>query len=173
MVTNKSQFLNYSRLPQYRPSVNHLPPLLILKSQIYFFLVIHAITPPYRRFSNTTVFFASPRVAVLGYILQLYYIIDYYVPYAMFTHVLNWSPRKLKPYFQGCGFFGSSTFDGMCSKCFKDNLKRKSAQQNSEHGVPSAAPIAQPEPVKEVIKEPEPGELYMILVCKVDVKSMF
>lgn len=57
---------------------------------------------------------------------------------------------------QGCGFFGSSSFDGMCSKCFKDNLKRKSAQQNSEHGVASATPVAQPEPVKEVIKEPEP-----------------
>lgn len=48
---------------------------------------------------------------------------------------------------QGCGFFGNASFDGMCSKCFKDNLKKKAAQQNDQHSgsiVPSptsSAPV--------------------------------
>ena len=29
----------------------------------------------------------------------------------------------------GCGFYGNSQFEGMCSKCFKDAFKRR--QQNS------------------------------------------
>ena len=38
----------------------------------------------------------------------------------------------------GCGFYGSASNDGMCSKCFKDTLKRK--QQNpSPTQVVSAA----------------------------------
>lgn len=53
---------------------------------------------------------------------------------------------------QGCGFFGNASFDGMCSKCFKDNLKKKAAQQNDQHSgslvTPSATitPPCVPEP---------------------------
>ena len=35
----------------------------------------------------------------------------------------------------GCGFYGSASFDGMCSKCYKDSVKRR--QQN-----PAAVPLA-------------------------------
>ena len=37
----------------------------------------------------------------------------------------------------GCGFYGSSSTDGMCSKCFKDSIRRKQSSPATGTVTPS------------------------------------
>ena len=67
----------------------------------------------------------------------------------------NISPASLCR--NGCGFYGSSAFEGMCSKCFKDTVKKK--QQN-------------PAPPQVAGRTSPAGRLYhdfiVVLCCKIN-----
>lgn len=54
----------------------------------------------------------------------------------------------------GCGFFGSPATDGMCSKCFKDSLKKK--QQSPDVNVSSSPSPAPNSSLTDTGKEPTP-----------------
>ena len=41
----------------------------------------------------------------------------------------------------GCGFFGSTAFEGLCSKCYRDYQERKDARLS---GTPTQAPTTSP-----------------------------
>lgn len=55
----------------------------------------------------------------------------------------------------GCGFFGSTATEGLCSKCFKDNLKRKQDSVRLAQPVPVSVPMASSSGMDISVPEPQ------------------
>ena len=43
---------------------------------------------------------------------------------------------------RGCGYYGSQNYDGMCSKCFKDMVKRRQHNPSPNAALLSSAPAS-------------------------------
>lgn len=69
------------------------------------------------------------------------------------------TPSENKLCTSGCGFFGSNTTGGMCSKCWRDLQKKQGKPQGNASTASASSSVAALKPIVEGVPEAKPSPM--------------